>query len=69
MLEVYYTVPDADGELEPCDEAVSVREAQQLIDSGVITSESTLWTDGMDDWLPLPECAGRFGLSFEAEQQ
>jgi hypothetical protein len=60
--ELYYTAVDAEGEESANDEGVSVAEAQRLIESGVITAGSKLWAEGMDEWLPLHECAELFGL-------
>ena len=56
-----YIVREVDGEEEQSDE-LAVAEVQALLDSGEINGATRGWTDGMDDWAPLSECAGRFGL-------
>ena len=56
-----YIVREVDGEEEQSDE-LAVAEVQALLDSGEINGATRGWTDGMDDWAPLSECAGKFGL-------
>ena len=59
---LHYTYDDEDGESAQSDE-ISVSDAKALLEAGTISGATKVWTDGMDDWLPLAECAGRFGLA------
>eukprot|EP01043_Picozoa_sp_COSAG02_P033598 COSAG02_NODE_2300_length_9188_cov_57.987787_6_plen_1400_part_00 len=59
---LHYTYDDEDGESAQSDE-ISVSDAKALLEAGAISSATKVWTDGMDDWLPLAECAARFGLA------
>ena len=63
--KLHYTIVDEDGDEEQSDE-VAAAEVQALIDSGQVTGATRVWADGMDDWVPLSECAGRFGLVLPA---
>lgn len=58
---LYYTCKDEGGEDKQSDE-ITVAQARDLLAAGTITTKTKVWIDGMDDWLPLAECAGRFGL-------
>ena len=58
---LYYTYEDEDGESAQSDE-ITVAKARELLTAGTITVGTKVWFDGMDDWTPLAECAGRFGL-------
>ena len=61
-LEVlHYAYIDDDGEPAQSDE-VSTAEIKELLASGTITAATKVWQDGMDDWIPLADCADRFGL-------
>jgi hypothetical protein len=41
---------------------VSVDDAMELIADGTIDETTDVWTEGMDEWLPLAQCRSRFGL-------
>lgn len=59
---LHYAFVDEDGEPAQSDE-VSVEEIKELLASGSINAATKVWRDGMDDWIPLAECADRFGLA------
>ena len=41
---------------------VPVTQLRSLIATGEVSSQTPVWASGMDDWLPLEECADAFGI-------
>ena len=54
--EIYYETADGDNV------EVTIEEARELVSQGVITPETKVWAENLDDWTPLAECAESLGL-------
>ena len=60
---LYYE--DQDGEnLE-----ATIEEARELVEQGVITPETKVWADNLDDWTPFAEAAESLGLGDATAEQ
>ena len=59
--ELHYVYQDEAGEEAQSDE-IDVGSVRSLLQAGTVTAATKVWTDGMDDWVPLGSCADLFGL-------
>jgi hypothetical protein len=58
---LHYAYTEAGAEAQS--DEITTAEARALLEAGTITAATKVWTDGMDDWIPLAKCASRFGLA------